>query len=349
MTEPQMKYAPILEQFSKLKKIQFGRDLSSGENGVVREIKYGGKTCVGKLKERIIDKEKDNLTYISAKNFNAPNIIKVYEVFETKHENKYYILTIMEKAGLRDMGKMCEHLRENNFKSINNPFFEIIGNNLLKFWGKQLAKILETLDRNELVHYDIKPQNLLIVSGLKIKLSDFSFLINLKNEKREEIKLPKQTRSYVTPEYFKEQTINLEGVKKQDYFALGASLFSMKLGDQMLAFKENNDQLSEDRLIDLLQRDIAHIRSFPLFNDEFVNFITNLIHYVPEERISLEEIYRNKWLNENFDDILLIAHAFLREEEDKLMKELVKSDLILDKKLDINTNQKNRKNFTFVE
>ena len=347
MTESQKKFAPIFEQFSKLKKkIEFLRELSSGENGIIRDIKYEGKMCVGKLTEKIENEKSDSESY---KKLKGPNIIKIYDVIEINYDKKKYNLIIMEKAGLRNLGKMCEHLRENNYKSINKPFTEVIGNNLLKFWIKQLAKILEILDRNELVHYDIKPQNLLLTFGLKIKISDFSFLINLKDENNAKIKLPKQTRSYVTPEYFKDETIDLEGVKKQDYFALGASLFYLKLGEQMLTFKDNSDQLSEDRLIDLLQRDIAHIRSFPLFNDDFVNFICDLIHYVPEERITLEEIYRNKWLNENYDDILLISHAFLKEEEDKLMKELEKSDYILDKKKDINTNQKNRKNFTFVE
>ena len=347
MTENQKKFAPIFEQFLKQeKKIELFKELSSGENSIIRDIKYEGKPYVGKLTEKI---EHDKSSFESYKKLKGPNIIKINKVFEIYYDKKIYNLIIMEKAGLRDLGKMCDHLRENNYKSINKPFSEVIGNNLLKFFIKQLAKILDTLDRNELVHYDIKPQNLLITSGLKIKISDFSFLINLKDEKNNKIKLPSQTRSYVSPEYFKDQTIKLEDVKKQDYFALGASLFYLKLGEQMLTFKDSNEQLSEDRLIDLLQRDIANIRSFPLFNNDFVDFICDLIHYVPEERINLEEIYRNKWLNENFDDILFIAHAFLKEEEDKLMKELEKSDFILDKQKDINTNQKNRKNFTFVE
>ena len=39
---------------------------------------------------------------------------------------------------------------------------EIIWNNFLKVLIMQIIRGLEILDRNELVHFDIKPENLLI-------------------------------------------------------------------------------------------------------------------------------------------------------------------------------------------
>ena len=78
----------------------------------------------------------------------------------------------------------------------------------------------------------------------------------------------------------------------------------IKMGNQMLKYRKfNDDKMTEDRIIDLLQRDIANIQSHPLIDNDFKSFLCNLIQYIPEERPSFEEIYRNKWLNKNEEEI----------------------------------------------
>ena len=173
--------------------------------------------------------------------------------------------------------------------------------------------------------------------GLKLKLSDFSFLMNLKEDKSNgKYKIPRGTPGYVTPEYFWNEEIDGDTAKKQDYFALGATLFMIKMGHQMLRYnKLDDDKMTEDRVIDLLQRDIAKIQSDPLIDKDFISFLCNLIQYVPEDRSSFEEIYRNKWLNKNGEGISLILNSILEGEEHKLMKELLKSDFLLKKQNDL--------------
>jgi serine/threonine protein kinase len=257
----------------------------------------------------------------------------------------------MEKALLRDLGAMINHLHQHNFiKLINNPFLELIGNNLLKYFVKQIVQGMETLDKNELVHFDIKPENILIQSGLVLKVTDFSFLMNLQdNENEKSIKIPGGTKGYVTPEYYQKKEIDKLTAKKQDYFALGATIYLLKVGYQMLKYKKyENDTLTEDRIIDLLQRDVAHIRADPLMDKDFVDFLCQLIQYIPEERPSFEEIYRNKWLNKDSDEISFIINSFIEGEESVLMKELIKSDYLIKKQAEIKK-EENRKNFTFID
>ena len=45
-----------------------------------------------------------------------------------------------------------------------------MGDNILRFFVRQIVDGLETLERSELVHFDIKPENLLITSGLNLKI-----------------------------------------------------------------------------------------------------------------------------------------------------------------------------------
>lgn len=345
MKENKAKYETIFKQFlEEDKNIESIKDFCDTENGIIKDIRYKGKQCLAKVTEKL-----DGIDY--AKNLKGPNLVKIYKILETEYDKKMYNMIVMEKAVLRDLGMLNEHLKRSNcFRLYNKPFFEIIGNNLVKFLTKGIVKGLETLDRNELVHYNIKPSNLLITSELKIKISDFSFLINLKDyiKNNENLKLP-ETRGYVTPEFFKNNNVSPEDAKKQDYFALGASLFFFRRGDQLLTKRKNNDDLSEDRLIDLLQRDIALIQSNPLYDNKFVDFICDLMRYVPEERPNIEEIYRNEWLNEDLNDLFLLNSIYLKEEEDKFIRELLKSDFTLKKSKEINEQEKNRANFKFVE
>ena len=325
--------------------------LGSGGFGEVREIKYKDKVYAGKVTENKNGK-------LNPEKIRGPNIIKIYKIFEKrisekKGDEKNYNLILMEKAHLKDLGTMIKHLHHNNFlKLINKPFLEVIGNNLVKFFLKQILNGLEILERNELVHFDIKPENLLIYSGLTLKISDFSFLMDLQEyeDGSKSIKIPGGTPGYVSPEFFHNENIDKITAKKQDYFALGATLYLLKAGSQMLKYnKTDNDKLTEDRIIDLLQRDVAHIRSEPLMNKDFVDFLCKLIQYVPEERPSFEEIYRNKWLNENLEEILLTINMFSEGDENPLMKELTKSDFIIEKEKEIHNNEKQRTKFKFVE
>ena len=314
--------------------------------GEVRGLRLENKSYAAKLikstgKEYYIEK------------LRGPNIIKTYKILENSYKNEKYNLFVMEKASLRSLNKMKEKIHnEQIFRYINSPFSDISGNNLTKYFARQIIKGLELLERNELVHYGIKVENILICSKLILKISNFSTIINLKEKGNEKFKIPEIINRYVTPEYFKEEK-EIDNIvsKKQDYFALGYTLFLLKVGYHMMTYKkESEDKLSEDRIIDLLQRDMARIRSNPLFNKEFVEFVCSLIAYVPEERPSFEEIYRNKWLNENIEDIVKVNRAFSEINEYKLLYEFIKSDYIFERQREIESKKpKKRSNFKFVK
>ena len=310
---------------------QFLRPLGFGAFGEVREVRISSKIYAAKLTE----KEKSD--YLEPEKLRGPNIIKIVKVSEREIEKKFYDLIIMEKAVLRDIGTLIKYLIEKNLlKLINNPFVEIIGNNILRFFTRQLISGLETLERNEFVHFDIKPENLLIISGLILKISDFSFLRNLKHSK-EDFKIPGGTPGYVSPEYYKKEKINVEIAKKQDYFALGATIYFLKFGHRLLSYKrEPDNKINEGRIVDLLQRKIPLIESNLILEKDFIEFLLGLISYLPEDRPNFEEIFRNKWLNENVKEIGDIINSFSEGEEDKLMRELVKSDFLIDKKRELN-------------
>ena len=285
-------------------------------------------------------------------NIRGPNIVRINKICEEVFRYKNYILFIMDKALLKDFKLFSEkfHCKDSNmFKTINNPFTEKMGDNLLRFFVIQIVNGMELLERRELVHFEIKPENILIYPKFKVKLSDFKYLTNLNKE----ISIPKfhgyvspETYNYTSKEFLKEHKIP-KIVKKQDYFSLGATIFFLKYGEQFLKYYYPNDEinLTENDIIDLIQKDLSYLNSQKFTNNKLVDFITSLIEFKPEDRPTFEEIYRNKWLNTYQNEINFLNNIYIINEENKLLLELMKSDYLIKNKEVIS--KKKKSNFTF--
>ena len=245
---------------------------------------------------------------------------------------------IMEEADLKDLKNYIENIFINKLNLIYmSPTNEVIGDNLLRFFTSQIVKSLEILDRNDYTHNDIKPCNFLMFKNLVLKLADYGLLRNPSDTKKEQgkAKIPGGTRGYLTPEFYENEghIIYEENIKKQDYFALGSTLFYIKYGENMLSYNEykNDHLMTFDYIIDLLQKAMDHVKSSITSDNDFIDFLCNLIQYKPEERYNFEEIYRNKWVNKNTEEIKEIWDINLLDEQ-KLLIELNKSDYLIDKK-----------------
>ena len=334
-------YDKVFEEFKNLEKDinDFYRVLGKGAFGEVRDVRINGKLYAAKLVEK---ERRDNIEPDILKN---KNIITIIRVLEKNIFDKFYDLIIMEKAVLKDVGTLFPFLSiKNLLKLINNPFLDIISDNLLRYFTLQIINGLETLERYDLVHFDIKPENLLITSGLILKISDFSFLKNLKHAS-EQIKIPGGTLGFVSPEFYRKEKINKEIAKKQDYFALGCTIYFLKFGHKLLNYRKyESNKISEIRVIELLSKNINKLKSNLLLDIDFINFICGLVGYSPDERFSFEDIYRNKWLNKSNKDIHYIKYNFCEGEEYKQLIELAKSDFVMDKKKELN---KRRRKFIF--
>jgi serine/threonine protein kinase len=325
--------------FEKIKKrdkeIKFiGNILGKGTFGQVRDITMiNNKKLAGKLIEKkkgqILEEEKYG-TILRGK-----NIININKILKENIDGKEYDLIIMEKASLRDLGKISEFFHKNNLlKTIYNPFEEVLEDNLLRFYLKQIINALELLDRNYYVHNDIKPQNILITYNLIIKLTDFGLLRKVQNN---ETNIPGGTPGYLSPEYYINRKVESEVARKQDYFALGSTLYFLKYGEHMLKYKKGNDAnmiLLADEIVKLLEQNRDYIKSKKSSDGEFINFLCSLIEYKPEDRPFFEEIYRNIWLNNNSEQINNI-HSINQGEEEKLIMELQKSDFLIKKEKEI--------------
>ena len=317
-----------------------GKLLGRGAFGEVRDIFYKNKTMAGKLVKREGNEKTEEEKY--AMELRNQNIIKINKIYTKRIGGENYDLIIMEKAILRDLGKLNEfYHRHNLLKLIFDPFDEPSGDCLLRFYSRQIINALEALDRNYYIHYDIKPENLLITINLIIKLSDFSLLRKVQDGNT---KVPGGTQGFLSPEYYIDRNMPCEDARKQDYFALGSTLFFLKYGTQMLKYKKSDSgEINNFSVIDLIQKNMAFIKSGKMTDKDFIDFLCSLIQYRPKDRPSFEEIYRNKWLNKDVEYINNTFNAFENDEE-KLIMELQKKDFLIKKEKESNGNKNNANN-----
>ena len=354
----------ILNEFATEENFKvLDKNLGEGTYGKVKEIKLlsNGKICAAKL--LLNETKNDDNECKLIEGFKGPGIVKVTKVSEQNYNNKNYNLIIMEKALLKSLYKFFNKLYKDNLLDLifKSPF-EFGGDNLLRFFIKNIVKGMEVLDRYNYSHYDIKPQNILIFLENIAKLADFGMLRNHDKLKKEEkdktnkYKVPPGTPGYVPPEFFQyDGMLDKESAIKYDYFSLGATIYFMKFGENLLEYQyyEHHNKLEKiknkedikkiesetnktkaDIIITELEKKMDKIKSKQSQDKDFIEFLCGLIQYKSKNRPYFEEIYRNKWLNKNSEEIEEIFDINNLDEK-KLLIELEKSDFLLSKKKNI--------------
>ena len=319
----------IFKDYKDLGEIQaYGNDkLGKGAFGIVKEVKYKNKICAGKL---IVKQSSGEVVF--SEDLKGPNIVKIYKICRPiiKYGNTYQLI-IMEKAILNDLGKLNIFFHNKNLLRLifKNAFNKELSDSLLRFYTKQLINGFAILYKNNFVHFDIKPENILITNNLTLKLSDFSVLQKVVEPLS---KIPGGTVGYLSPEYYKKKETSPDDARKQDYFALGSTLFYLKYGDKLLNYKkdESNDIIM-NKIVEELMRDSNYLYSRKSNDRHFIIFLNHLLHINPDYRYDFREIFMNKWVNTNLDSIEKVADIFENDEEMFLM-ELQKLDFILQKK-----------------
>ena len=224
-----------------------------------------GKGGYGTVFE-VRDKKNEKMTYAAkviildgedikkiVKEFRGVNIIKINKEIETE-DKKIYII-IMELSTMGDLTKLYYKIEktsddekknlsfltlEEEKKIFKQPFLEKFGDNLTRFFVKQMISALKTFYQGNLVHFDIKPLNIVLFKNLEIKLIDFGFLKRLDDPDTKK-RIPGGTPGYVSPEYYYNYKLkgelDDESLRKQDYFAIGATIYFLKYGKEMLDYK----------------------------------------------------------------------------------------------------------------
>ena len=299
---------------------QIGRSIGHGAFGKVNlalHILSGHIVCI-----KSFNKKKNVFSWNKIKNEikimnklrKSNNIVKLFELFETKN---HYCLVMENVVG----GNLLNAINKMNK----------IPEELAKIIFRQLITTLQYIHSNNIVHRDIKPDNILLDLDNTIKLCDFGV---------SKIIPPGQlindscgTPAFIAPEILLDSPYN---PYMTDIWSSGVVLYAMVTG--FFPFRGINETQLHENIISGI---------YPKPKDlsvELLDLLNQILNINPDKRISLEKILEHQWLNSNKNINLINKNSFLN------LNLFTKAEKIIYGKLKLNYKKENRdiqlENFT---
>lgn len=200
------------------------------------------------------------------KNLNHTNIVKLFEVFE----NNKYIFLVLEHVSQGDLLGFVKQKGKIDESTAKRIFAQVITG-------------VKHCHQNNILHRDIKLDNILLDKNLSVKLCDFGVSRTMKDGQL--INEQCGTPAYIAPEI-----INNKGYRDyfSDIWSLGIVLFAMLTGT--VPFKAFNIE-------DLHKAIFSGKFTCPSYlTPECQNLIHAMLKLDPYSRITLDQIMNHEWL-----------------------------------------------------
>lgn len=228
------------------------------------------------IKNFNIDKPKDKKIILNEFNIirklDHINIIKVFDlIIDNDLNNIYIILEYFEKGDLSKFlnGSVIPEYNANNYSI-------------------QIKNGLKYLLSKDILHRDIKPQNILVSKDNILKITDFGLSKYINNNQL--LNTICGSPLYMAPEILKHKKYTI----KSDIWSFGIIIYEMVYG--FIPFKSDN-------IYNLIKK----IDSNKLFfnkkiSKDCINLLTLMLKKDPSKRIEWKDLFEHKWLT---NDLLL--------------------------------------------
>ncbi|TTL57250.1 Serine/threonine-protein kinase 17A [Bagarius yarrelli] len=204
-----------------------------------------------------------------------PYVVGLHEVYETSSE----IILVLEYAAGGEIFNQC--VADNDEAFTEKDVIRL---------ARQILTGVAYLHRNNVVHLDLKPQNILLTSAQPlgdIRIVDFGLSrhVDNKSEVREILG---------TPEYMAPETLSYEPVTTAtDMWSIGVLTYVMLTGVSPFLGDEN-----QETYLNISQCDVDYSQDiFHGISSLAVDFIQSLLHLEPRNRSTAEECLHHPWLN----------------------------------------------------
>ena len=264
---------------SNIKFYKFGRVIGKGAFGKVNlglHILTGRIVAIKSFNKTKINNEKDRNKIMNEiklmKNLKHFSVVKLLDTFE----NEKYIFIIMENVlG----GDLLTFIKKRNK----------LPEKTAKYIFKQLLQALKYIHNKNIVHRDIKLDNILIDLNNNIKLCDFGVGKYIQNN-NELLFEQCGTPAYIAPEVIAGE--GYEGFPV-DLWSSGVVLYSLLIGS--IPFKAKN--LNELQSI-IMTGNYKQIKGISKNAKDLLN---KLLEVNPKKRINVEEALNHPWLSDSND------------------------------------------------
>ncbi|XP_075784113.1 serine/threonine-protein kinase 33 isoform X3 [Pelodiscus sinensis] len=264
----------------------FGRKLGQGSFGVVIEVKHketGKKWAIKKVNRekagssavKLLEREVSIL-----KRVNHEHIIHLEEVFETP-KRMFLVMELCEDGELKEILRKKGRFTENETRHII----------------QSLASAIAYLHKKDIVHRDLKLENILVKSGeideqheikLNIKVTDFGLAVQKAGGSESMFQSTCGTPTYMAPE-----VISAHDYSQQcDIWSIGVIMYMLLCGDPPFVAS------SEEKLFELIKKGNLHFNNpiWQTVSEAAKHVLQLLLRVDPAHRITANELLDNLWI-----------------------------------------------------
>lgn len=240
--------------------------------GTFGKVKLGiHKTTGEKVAIKILEKSKitskDDMERINReitilRNFSNLNVIKIYDIFETK-DNYYILMEYCEK------GELFNYIVEKQRLSEEEA----------SYFYYQLINGLEYIHEHNVVHRDLKPENLLLEKGNILKIIDFGLSNYFTGQL---LSTPCGSPCYASPEMVSGNKYNGFYI---DVWSTGIILYAMICG--YLPFEDPSNEILFQKILECHLQYPSHV------SNKAKNLMKKILVTDPNVRIKIEQIKKH--------------------------------------------------------
>jgi hypothetical protein len=216
-----------------------------------------------------------------------PNVVKILGIYSNKLDVTTYVVYVLMEVGLTDWEKEIRSYKEKKLEYSEKDLIQII---------KQLSSVLAFLQKSNISHRDIKPQNILVFKKGIYKLADFGEAKKIDNKLTNLVNNSlRGTELYMSPLLFNGLRTGQIDIKhnlfKSDVYSLGLCV--------LYAAVTSNGPLSELRKYVDMARVKVYLEHLlkGKYSRKFISLLSSMLEIYEKNRpdfIELDKIMR-KW------------------------------------------------------
>ena len=216
------------------------------------------------------------------------NVVKILGIYNNKLDLTTYVVYVLMEVGLTDWEKEIRSYNDKSLEYTEQELIQII---------KQLSSVLSFLQRNNISHRDIKPQNILVFKNGIYKVADFGEAKQIDNIAKNLINFSlRGTELYMSPLLFNGLRTGQIDIKhnlfKSDVYSLGLCI--------LYAAVRNNKPLYEIRKY----VDMAEVKKFldkllkGKYSQKFLSLLISMLEIHEKNRPDFIELEKtmNDWI-----------------------------------------------------
>ena len=258
-----------------------------------KKKKSYGKTKEGTLKINYMIEDAINEINIY-KSFQGTNenVIKLYQILnDNKKDKTYLIMELAEKGPLVTLNE-----KAGVFCINSNYRDDIYDEKLIKTWIYDTANGLKFLHENNIVHRDIKSDNILIDKNGHCKIADFGCSIKLKKGQPDLFTKTEGNMYFFPPEFVDGKSKKQFGYKPVDIWAFGVSLYTCIF--KSLPFLPENRENVVELFKEIREAKFDFNRNGIKISKEMETLLSHILDKDPQKRFTAKDIVEYPWLNE---------------------------------------------------